>query len=202
MTQEKIQEKLDKGYILIRAVIEVIGRPKEHIIHAMKLVIKRLKEEENIILTKGDLYKAQEQDFEFKQKGKLWSTFAELELLLKDNDSVTYFCFEYLPASIEVLEPKNMRIPVKEYQNILNDLLARMHQIDMTLKNVRAENEILNKNASTLLRNIVLLTLSSGSKTEQELAKKVGTKDIKPFLNTMCKHNLIKKEKDRYSVVK
>ena len=43
-----------------------------------------------------------------------------------------------MPSSLEILEPKGLRLETNQFAGLINDLLARLHQIDMVLKGLRA----------------------------------------------------------------
>lgn len=197
MEDTKLKEKLEEGYILARIIVEVVGKPKEHVEESLRIAIKKIREQENIILKEGDLYKA-------KEKDGLWSTFSELELLFKDIKSLVGFCFEYVPSSIEILEPKDLKFDTNELSNLINDFLSKLHLIGIGLKKLNAENQILNKNATALLRNMLMISLRGKEKTLKDISKFVAVpeKQLKPFIDIMVKNNLIKKEGDKYKLVK
>jgi hypothetical protein len=202
--EEKLKQKLDEGYILVKSIIEIAGRPKEHIVETLKLVIKNIRESKNIILKSGDLFKAKETELNIKQKGKLWTCFAELELLIKDLPSLMGFCFDYMPSSIEIIEPSDLKLNTTEFGNLLNDMLSRLHNMDMLIKNLRAENKILNNNAAKMLRNIIMLSIGDKEKTIEEISEHTGIlgKPLKEFLKLMIKNKVVKKEKDKYKLIK
>jgi len=52
-------------------------------------------------------------------------------------------CFDYMPSSIEVLDPAGMEMDMGMFSDMLNDLIARMHKYDMLVKNYNAENTLL-----------------------------------------------------------
>jgi len=76
---------------------------------------------------------------------KLWSNFAELELQVKEMGALIDFCFDFMPSSIEILEPEKIDGAREPLTNLLNDLIGRLHQYDMLLKNLHAENIMLKK---------------------------------------------------------
>ena len=197
MEDKKLKEKLEQGYILARIIIEVVGKPKEHVENSLRLAIKKIKEQKNIVLKEGDLYKA-------KEKDGLWSTFSELELLFKDINSLVGFCFDYVPSSIEILEPKGLRFDTNELSGLINDFLSKLHLIGVSLKKLNAENKILNKNATALLRNMLVISLRGKDKTLKEISKFIAIpkEQLRPFIDIMVKNNLIKKEGDKYRLVK
>jgi len=195
MEDKKLKEKLEEGHILARIIIEVVGKPKEHVENSLRLAIKKIKEQKNIILKEGDLFKA-------KEKEGLWSTFSELELLFKDAGSLVGFCFDYVPSSVEILEPKGLRFDTNELSNLINDFLAKLHQIGVSLKKLNSENQILNKNATALLRNMLVISLKSKDKTLKEIADFIAIPEeqLKPFIDVMVRNNLIKKEGNKYKI--
>ncbi len=125
--------------IVARIIIEILGSPKEHVEEVIHKIVDNIdKKEEDIKVIKGKSYEAEE------VKG-LWSSFAELDLEFKDEERLVGFCFDYMPSSIEILEPEVIKFEQKIFGELLNDLLARLHQYDMLTKNLRAENVILKK---------------------------------------------------------
>jgi len=126
--------------ILTRAVIEVAGFPKEHIEQVMQKVIDKIKENFDVI--KAEIFDS----VELKDKmAGFWSIFSEIELKFEDINSITIFCFEYMPSSIEILEPEEIKFQSGEMTGFLNDLLARLHEYDMVVKNLQAENMVMKK---------------------------------------------------------
>jgi uncharacterized protein (DUF2344 family) len=122
--------------IQAKIVIEILGTPKEHVEETIKKVIENLKKEEGVKLLKEVTYKAE------KIK-EMWSTFSELDLELEDVTKLVGICFDYMPSSVEIIEPLKMNIETTMISELLNDLLARLHKTDMLLRNAIAENQLL-----------------------------------------------------------
>lgn len=121
-----------------RLVVEIIGAPKEHVEHTLKEVIGTMKKDKRIKLLKETAYKAEEVD-------KLWSSFADLEMEVTGMNDLIGLSFDYMPSSIEILEPKDFKTTAKDAADLLNDLLAKLHQYDMFVKNLQAENILLKR---------------------------------------------------------
>jgi len=119
-----------------KAIIEIAGAPKEHVEDVLKGIVEKIKNEQKIL--KFRIFEAQE-------KEKLFFSFTEMEIDFESFEKLTGFCLDYFPSSIEILEEK-IDIKREELENTLNDLLAKLHQYDMTLKNLKAEIIILKKN--------------------------------------------------------
>ncbi len=124
----------------IRSIIEIVGSPKNHVEQTLDKVFDELKKREYLKVLK-------EKKFEVEQiKDKpLWTAFVEVDLEVKDFSAMFDFAFDCLPSSIEILEPDNIKMERKEVEDIMNDVLARLHQYNMVLQNIHAENVLLKK---------------------------------------------------------
>ena len=182
--------------VVARVIIEVVGKPEEHIKKALGIVIKKIKEEEGMKVK-------EEKTFKPKKLENFFSTFAELVVEFEDSNLVVGFCFDYMPSSIEIIEPEDLILKSKELAGLLNDLLARLHSINMRLTNINAENLLLKKNAEALLKNLVMNALEK-PKTIEELSKVVGIKpkELQPYVDGYVKKEKIKKTKDKYTLIK
>lgn len=117
------------GDLLIRTVIEIAGFPKEHIEEVMKKIVDKLKNEKKVMKAKI---------FEAKKVEKIFSTFTEAEINFENIDELIGFCLDYYPSSIEVLEPEKFEVAGQEFTAIINDLLAKLHEYDSTVKRLKA----------------------------------------------------------------
>ena len=126
--------------ISIKAIIEVAGFPKEHIEETMVKVVEKLKQESKV--TKHEVFEAVE--LKDKLEG-FWSTFCDIEMNFNNIEELIRFCFEYMPSSIEILNPEKLNFNNIEVANVLNDLLARLHHYDMLVKNLNASNQVMMK---------------------------------------------------------
>ena len=123
--------------MLIRAIIEILGSPKEQVEKAIGIVVDKLKKDKELRVDRVEVVEA-------KKVKELWSSFCELEINLKLSKLLN-FCFDYMPSSIEILEPDKLDLESMELGGFLNDLLARLHSYDMVVKNLKAENIIMKR---------------------------------------------------------
>ncbi len=185
-------------WIKARVIIEMLGAPKEHIQETLEHYVDKLKKDEKkIIIRKVDYV-------EPKPVNNLFSVFAELEIEFEDLQTITYFCFDYMPSSIEIHDPDELTYDSNEYTTFLNDLQARLHKVDMLVKNLSAENKVVKKNGNTLARNIVIVSLESGQKTLLEISKRCGMPEthIKKFVNILVSEGKIKEQDGMYHLPK
>lgn len=127
---------MNEQRIILRMIVEIVGSPKEHVDETLKKVIEKLKGEFKV--HKEELYEAEK--FE-----KFWSAFTEIELELNNIDQLVDLCFNYMPSSIEILDPIDFKVKVNDINNMLNDLMAKLHQNELIIKNLAAENTIIKR---------------------------------------------------------
>jgi len=118
-----------------KVIIEIAGSPKEHVEEVMKELVKKIQEEKKVLRYK--IFEAQERE-------KMFFTFTELDVDFASFEELFGFCLDYMPSSVEMLED-DFNVKRDEMENVVNDLLAKLHSYDMTLKNLRAEIELLKR---------------------------------------------------------
>lgn len=122
--------------IIIRSIIEVIGFPEDYIKDAITKIVNNIKEKPYIKIQSYTIA-------ETKKYEKMFSTFAELELEFKDLISVLNFCFDYLPSSVEIIQPENINERSVDFAGFINDLMLKLHEYNIVIRNLQAENKVL-----------------------------------------------------------
>ncbi|MEM2956029.1 MAG: hypothetical protein QW041_00415 [Candidatus Pacearchaeota archaeon] len=136
MTNVNIREKIEEGWIRCIVIIEVLGKPAEYLDKVLKKAIEELEKEKNIIVIEKKFN-------EPKPIEKMFSTFTELELLIKDMHTLTEFVFAYMPSNIEIIEPNDIKFELVSANEFINKLIARIHQYDAIAKRIGFENKLL-----------------------------------------------------------
>ena len=177
--------------IVARIIIEMMGAPKEYIETTLKNYIEKLKKD-GIKIKKEVVEPA-------KQQNKLFSTFTELDIEFEKLDDLLGFCFDSMPSSVEILEPEELRMTSTDLSNHLNDLQAKLHEVDMVVKTTRAQNAVLDKNAMNVFKNFIKFICKEPHTTE-EMSKFVGieTKQLQKFVDILVKEGKLKKEGEKY----
>lgn len=184
--------------ILCRVVIEVLGKPKEHIEQAIKSYIEKIKKDERYKILREEFAELK------KQESELWATFTELEMEIKDVQDLIGFCFDYMPSVVEILKPSKLILSDKDFSDFFNDLQARLHQVDMVAKQVKMENDGLKVNMGKLLRNYLTVLLGKGDSSLKQLSRLTGVAEEKlgDYLDNLIDEGLVKMEKGVYSLNK
>src|SRR3989338_3755462 len=197
MNDKEIRTKIDEGWIRSIVIIEMVGKPKEHVEETLRSYMSTIKEDKDLAVLKEDYA-------ETVEKEDLFSTFVELDLLTVDLPKLMYFCFDWMPSSIEIIEPEAFRFEANDVTDFLNDLQARLHNVDMSLKSIKSENSYLHENTNALLQNFVFFSLKQGEKAVEEIQKELGMDEIhmKRLLDLLVENKKIQKKEDTYSVLK
>jgi hypothetical protein len=198
LSKDEVKEKLEKGYIRFTTLIEILGSPKEHVTATLKAYVDKLRKDEQYVILK-------EEFAEPKEEEKMFMQFVELEMLAKDASAVAFFCFDYMPSSIEIVEPQQFSYRAADFSGFFNDMQARLHKIDRFVKELAAQHKNLLRNSNLLLRNNVLLALTyKGPLKLADLGKTIGIppEQAKPFLEQMIKEAYVTKDGDAYSLPK
>jgi hypothetical protein len=191
-------EKLiaEEAHIRCKIIIEILGKPKEHVEKTLRMYVDKIKDDSDLTVLNSRFADAQEKD-------NLWATFVELELVIKGIQKLIAFCFDYMPSSVEIIKPEEFSMKKSTVENMLNDLQARLHTVDMIVKQQRNENEFLKKNLNKSVSNVILISLASGSLNKEKLSKVTGIhdKELQILLDKLIKENKISKENELYSLV-
>jgi hypothetical protein len=124
--------------IVVETIIEIAGFPEKHVEETMQKVLDKLKEEKGINTIKKNVVPV-------KQVKQLWSTYVELDLKMKDLQTLMGFCFDYMPSSVQIVEPKDLSLESVKLSNSINDMLEKLHKFQMFISNLNAENILLKK---------------------------------------------------------
>lgn len=183
------------AHVRCRTIIEVLGKPKEHVENSIKQYTEHIKNDAELVVLNEEYSDTKAQD-------KLWSSFVELDLVIKGTKKLISFCFEYMPSSIEVVKPEHLVFTNAELSNFLNDLQARLHDVDMVVKKQKTENDFLKHNMGAILHNAILICLKLSSLSLEQLSSVTGVdkQELQVFIDKLMKENKIKKQGDIYSL--
>ncbi len=186
------EESKKPGKILTRVIVEVLGAPKDHIEKAIIMLIDKMREQD-------DLKILSEETAEADERGKLFSTFSELEIEFKNLVALEKFMFDFTPSSVEIIEPESLTIPKNLFSGILNDFMLKLHQTALEFKDMTAQSQVLARNTDAIIRNFLTFALNEKHTTE-ELAKITGIPpdNIGAILDKFEQAGVVKKEGDSW----
>ena len=188
---------MDKKFdgIVFRTIIEIMGAPPEHIDRSLRDFVKSLKEWKGLHIRKSDYSEPQQQE-------NLYSMFVELEIEAKDVTELLGFCIEAMPSTVDIVDPEELRFGSQDFSQILNDLQAKLHVVDRRLKELNAQQSMLERNTHALATNLVLVSLKEGQKSLEHLSRNTGIAQEKLtlLLNELTQQGRVKEAGGTYSL--
>lgn len=146
MKDIKIKEKINEGWLRANIIIEILGKPANYIEKVINLAVDKLSEEKGVEL----LGKKVHQSELVKGSESAFTVFAEAEVLISGMSKLIEIIFDYMPASVEIVEPSNIKFKLEDANALLNDLAMRLHQYDALSKKLRLERELFVKKLQEL----------------------------------------------------
>lgn len=136
MVQEidkKLKEKADKsiakdGWIRATALIEALAIDEKTASGALKKHIDKLGKEPQIILYKRDFQKAHKVENPFPNIKEGYSSVVEVEFASKNFEGLVWIAMHYGPTSLEILEPRVLKVDIGEAQGILVSVAEMVHR--------------------------------------------------------------------------
>ena len=125
--------------IQVVMVLEILGRPKEHVKEALNLLIDKLGTESGIKIIENK----QHEPVEVKDSNNLFTSFAEVTAELDSIENYFGIMFAYMPAHIEIISPEKITFDNARINEIGNRLVQRLHNYDGIAKKMIAEKEMI-----------------------------------------------------------
>ncbi len=130
------------GEIKATLVLEILGRPAEHLKNALTELIDKLGAEKGIKI----LDKTVHEPAAVKEGKDLFTSFAEVSVEFETLENYFGTIFAYMPAHIEINSPSKFPLSNAELNEFGNKLLARLHDYDaITKKFIFERNFLINK---------------------------------------------------------
>lgn len=190
------KEKLNEGWMHINVLFELVGNPKEHLEKTLQAFLDNINQDEHIITIKEEV----EETLELEEDKGLFSAAAEVEYFVFGLEKLTWFAFNFMPASIEVKAPSELTFKDKDFSGWMNDLLAKLHEVNAMHTSLKSEHQQLVKNLNIAVRNNVLLATEHEALAVKEVAKKIGMGDtvVQQFLDALVKEGKLEEKGKKY----
>lgn len=198
MEAQEIGKKIQEGGVKSKLIIEIVGKPKEYVEDTIKKNIEKLKTEKKAHLVSEKIHEVKE------LQDSIFSTFAEVEIVVETFQRFLDICYEYAPSSIEVLEPERYPMKTKDIEGILNDLISRSHNATAQLREAVAKISILDQNFMNLMKRMIVSLVEDSPKKISHIADKTGLSEdkAKQFLEIFEEDKIIKIEKNECMLIK
>ena len=146
MFEAKSMEEQQKPWIKTRMIVEIAGFPKEHIDDALKRASENFgKESKKVKVTNKNIKESQHVKMGEIKDTKIFSGFVEFGAEVEDFSTLVGLVFDWMPSSVEIIEPEKVAENTRELNNVLNDLACKLHQYDAAVKKLKAKAILLAK---------------------------------------------------------
>ncbi len=135
---KEIKEKIEKGAVHAIFIIEMAGRPAEHVEKTLKDFVEVFSKQKEVEILDKVFHEPHPVE-------NLFSCFVEIEFITENVTRLLNLVFEFMPSSVEIIEPETLRMSVADANALANDLSTRLHQYDAIAKKVQIEKKIIEK---------------------------------------------------------
>lgn len=155
----------------VRAVmiVEVAGRPAEHVQSVLKDHVEKLKFVKGVSDVEINLNEPKKVEHE---QGEMFSCFAEVEFTSETFLILTQVMFDFMPSSVEVLEPGRIGMDLADATSFLNNVAGRMHKYDEIAKVAQLQSQQLYKKLQMVQQELMKRDEEGKSKKKAKKSSK------------------------------
>jgi hypothetical protein len=124
-----------------RMVLEILGRPKEHLVEALKGLVTKISAEKGVKIINQNIH----EPIPVEKSNDLFTTFAEIELEIDNLNTYFVLIFTYLPSHVEIITPETLTLENFTLNDLSNNIIQRIHSYDAVAKRLVADNDLLVK---------------------------------------------------------
>jgi len=164
-------DNLETKGITAVLILEIVGRPPEHLVKTLKEIVGKMGEEKGVVINKHNIH----DPHELKDKKEFFTTFVEIEVEVEQILYLAMLMFKYMPAHIEIIEPELIALTNNGWNDIMNELTRRLHGYDEVARVIQMENSMMKKKLEEILE-AAKKKEEKKSKSRKVPKKKVGKK--------------------------
>jgi len=121
-------------------IIEIAGRPPEHIKESLEEYVKVIDKVKDVEIHSIKTSKP----IEVEGGNDLFTCFAEVDFEVDNFSRLSEIMFDFMPSSVEILEPSKINLNSSDATSLLNNISGRLHRYDDVAKVAHAKINELN----------------------------------------------------------
>lgn len=129
----------DEVKVSVIMILDIIGRPPEHLVESLEKIIEEMGKEKGVTLKSKQI----KEPAPIKDQKDFYTTFAEIEVEVDEILYLAILMFKYMPAHIEIIQPELITLSNNGFNDILNELTRRLHGYDEIARIMQIEKQIL-----------------------------------------------------------
>ncbi len=156
-------------------IIEVMGRPAEHLTEALNDIITRIDAEKDVSV----VVKKVNEPIELENQKGLYSNFAEIEVEVKTPMIIADLMFRYMPAHVEIISPENFYTTNVNYTQIMSEIARRLHVYDNIARVLQMEKSMLEHKLAELSQKPAVESTAKEKPVKKDSKEKSSKNDLK-----------------------
>ena len=106
-------------------MLEVMGRPPEHLKETLKELITKIGAEKGVEVKSSDIHKPKELE---EDKG-FYTTFADVEVEVDSLREIMAITFRYMPSHLEVIYPEKLDVDNHYFNEVFNEITRSLRYL-------------------------------------------------------------------------
>ncbi|MDP3987109.1 MAG: hypothetical protein Q8P81_02675, partial [Nanoarchaeota archaeon] len=127
-------------------ILDIIGKPAEYLVESIEKAVEGIGKEKGVEVVSRDIKEPEL----MKDQKDFYTTFAEVEVNVDDISTLVLLVFKYMPAHIEIISPNMLAMTNNIFNDVLNELVRRLHGYDELSRVMQVEKQILVKKIEEL----------------------------------------------------
>ena len=123
----------------VRIILEVMGRPAEHVGEALRLLVDKIEKEQKVIFLEKKLHAPAP----IEKVKDLFTAFADLTLELETLEQYLHLLFSYMPSHAEIIYPESLTLSNAEWNALSGLLLQKLHTYETVTKKAVVERDLM-----------------------------------------------------------
>ncbi len=145
-------------------IIEVMGKPPEHLTETLNSLIEHIDKEKGVSVKSKKL----NEPVALKERNDFFTSFAEVEVEVEQILHLAILMFKYMPSHVEVAEPELIALTNSGWTDILSELTRRLHGYDEVAKILQYQNGVMKKKLQEMGVKVEVADNSENEGTKKE----------------------------------
>ena len=130
-------------------ILEVLGRPPEHLTETLEDLIGKIDAEPKVSV----ISKKINEPVLMKDRKDFYTNFAEIEIEVEEIVQLVMLMFKYMPANVEVISPELIVLSNNGWNEVLNELIRKLHGYEEIARIIQIEKTVLENKLRKILED-------------------------------------------------
>lgn len=141
-------------------MLEAVGKPPEHITKTLNDLMDQIENEDGVRVVSRKI----NEPAPMKDHKDFYTNFSEIEVEVEEIVHLSILLIKYMPSHVEIISPELIVLTNNGWNDILNEILLKLHGYDEIARVMQIEKDILEKK----LRGVLEGKKVESSETKEE----------------------------------